>query len=408
MFSMSGIEKSYGFPLIGWQQEQRGLRGVLGEQGLVLVDETLKDSPAVHEMIVGMTGKIPPRVIHIPVTENIKDAAYAERIMNNIRASGVSAPQSLAVFSGGTLINLANFIAQKLDETTEQRLPYYVVPTTLLAVSDVALGSKGNLNAGGIKHKLRSYRDPSAIIIDYKLVDSLPPEEIRRGLAEAYKHALLQDSAYPSGCDPLWPSLGCIMLVLEQRRPDPRMAMLSAFNTIFAKNRILGLDPRETTWMAGLLSFGHLHAHAYEMASGFTLSHGDSVPFGMLVDVKLGGSPRLYKLMLSQLSRMPLMNHIDMFTPEEDALRSAYHSETKPFFRPRPDHPEDDAFYVLPLKHIGQYRTATPESPPNLLTVRFEEMQRAGQTVLQDIQAIKTNPLRRIVYRLAASPLCTL
>lgn len=408
MFSMNGIEKTFGFPLMGWQQNGQNLRGVLEGRSLVLVDKVLKDNPVVREMIDGMAGAIPPLVMHVPATEQIKDVSYAQALLASVRESMHPNPDSLAVFGGGTLINVANFIANNLDEDSGLRLPYHVIPTTLLAVSDVALGSKGNLNVEGTKHKLRGYRDPSAIVLNYKLLESLPPDEVRRGMAEAYKHALLQDTAYPSGCDSFCPSLGIIMLVLEQRRPDPHMAMLSAFNTIFAKNYVLGLDPRETTWMAGLLSYGHLHAHAYEMASGFTLNHGDSVPFGMLVDVKLGGKPRLYKLMLSQLSRMPLMDHLDLFAPPEDALKKAYHAETKPFFRPRPERPEDDAFYVLPLRHIGQYHTATPENSPNLLTVRFAEMQQAGQAVLRDLRAIKANPLRRIAYRMAASPLCTL
>lgn len=400
MFFLPGIERNSGFPLLGWHEAAGQLRGALTPAPLILADRALQTVPAALEIIATLTANENPDIRWIEGGEHLKDATQVAALASSLSRR----PEAMAVMGGGTLINFANALTQRLDQEQGHRIRYFVIPSTLLAVSDVALGSKGNLNQNGVKHKIRSYRDPDMIITDHRLIATLDPVEIKRGLVECYKHALLQDTAYPNGCDPCWPSLDTITMVLEQKRPAADFAMLSAFNTIFAKADILQKDPREEHWLAGLLSYGHLHAHAYEMASGFSLNHGDSVPFGMLVDLKLGGNPRLYHLALSHLSRTPLMDHLEKLEPAPERLKKAYHSETKKFFRPNPNQPEQDAFYVLPLRSIGEYRSATLSAPPPMLIRTFNEMQVAGKEVLSDLKAIKAHPTQRILHAIRAFP----
>jgi 3-dehydroquinate synthase len=59
--------------------------------------------------------------------------------------------------------------------------------------------------------------------------------------------------------------------------------------SIEIKAEIVNADPRENG-RRKVLNFGHTLGHAIEAASGYTLSHGESIAIGMSIEAKLGES----------------------------------------------------------------------------------------------------------------------
>jgi 3-dehydroquinate synthase len=68
------------------------------------------------------------------------------------------------------------------------------IPTTLVGQVDAGVGIKGAVNFQGKKSYLGSFCPPSAALIDPGFLQTLPPQQLRNGLAEIIKMAILRDA----------------------------------------------------------------------------------------------------------------------------------------------------------------------------------------------------------------------
>src|SRR5262249_3007772 len=152
---------------------------------------------------------------------------------------------------------------------------------TLLSIADVAIGSKTSINFGigdskdlpaplNEKHTIGAYHNPTAVLIDKRYLDTLPPEEYKFGLVECLKHGLLQDSN-------LFATAGEL---LQAGSPDQERAYSAAIRTAELKSDTLELDPWEVGY-GKLLLYGHLHAHAIERVTNMEVPHGTAVLLGI-------------------------------------------------------------------------------------------------------------------------------
>src|SRR5262249_39837272 len=135
-----------------------------------------------------------------------------------------------------------------------------------------------------LKNAIGVYENPTAVLIDQDFLKNLPNLEKKVGLSECLKHGLLQDTGL----------LEEVYRLLRSTDPPYDACMRAALQTMHLKRTVLSFDPWEEG-VAQVLLFGHLHAHSLERASGFTVTHGQAVFYGLLVDLKLGGaSQNLY------------------------------------------------------------------------------------------------------------------
>jgi len=367
---------------------------------LLIMDQEVQGSPCI--------ARLKDLLDEMPFVYTVASGEHAKSIdgfakltqeLRQIFEAKRSPPRTVVAVGGGTLINVANaamaqltgrinFLGEEICQPIEYD-HYLVLPSTVLAVADVALGSKGNINSHEKKHAFRSYFEPSAIMLDPKILESLSVVEIKRGLVECLKHAILQDDSYGIGA----PQLRDVLSML--RRPDPPsdLAFALASLTMYAKAAVLGRDTFEKSWKGGLLlSYGHLHAHAWESSSGFQVSHGDAVLFGMLVDLKLNGDPELYKLILSVVPFTPLKDAVFDHTPSRQGLASAYAQETKPFYLDA-----NGAYKILKVTQKGDYQAARldAQSAEPSKAVSIHAMLEAVDAVVADIRSEIESELNR-------------
>jgi 3-dehydroquinate synthase len=147
-----------------------------------------------------------------------------------------------------------------------------LVPTTLLAMVDAALGGKTGVDFEGYKNLLGSFYPAEEVTVSVGLLESLPEREYRNGLAEVIKHALLAD-------DELFG------LVKKRREEILRGEGELLEELIYRSQRVKAFhveqDPKERG-IRGHLNLGHTFAHALESESGFReVSHGEAVAWGM-------------------------------------------------------------------------------------------------------------------------------
>jgi shikimate kinase/3-dehydroquinate synthase len=140
------------------------------------------------------------------------------------------------------------------------------VPTTLVGQADAAIGGKTAVDLEAGKNLVGAFHWPARVVIDPELLETLPEQEHREGMAEVVKTGLLAG-------EPLW-SL-----------PVPEaVRRCAAF-----KAAVCLRDPYDRGERA-ILNLGHTFAHALEAAAGYEgVTHGRAVALGLLAALRLSG-----------------------------------------------------------------------------------------------------------------------
>jgi 3-dehydroquinate synthetase len=142
------------------------------------------------------------------------------------------------------------------------------VPSSLVAQVDAAIGGKTGIDLPAGKNLVGAFHWPARVVVDPALLETLPAEQRREGMAEVVKTGLLAG-------EPLW-----------ELRDDELVRRCAAF-----KAAVCLRDPREAGERA-ILNLGHTFAHALEAAAGYAdVTHGRAVALGLLAALRLSGRP---------------------------------------------------------------------------------------------------------------------
>jgi 5-deoxy-5-amino-3-dehydroquinate synthase len=132
-----------------------------------------------------------------------------------------------------------------------------------LAQVDAAIGGKTGVNLPEGKNLVGAFWQPSAVLCDTEVLQTLPPREYRSGLGEIAKYHFV-------GAEDL---ADCEM--------DEKVAKCVAL-----KAAVVAGDEREGGRRA-LLNYGHTLAHALEIAGEFDVRHGEAVAIGLVFAARL-------------------------------------------------------------------------------------------------------------------------
>lgn len=153
------------------------------------------------------------------------------------------------------------------------------IPTTLLAMVDSGVGGKTAVDIPEGKNLVGAFHQPRRVIADPHFLRTLPVRELRNGLAEVVKTAMLGDA-------PLFLELEKLgAAVLTDPLPEKLYERI-IFRCCQVKGKIVAADENEHGRRA-VLNYGHTFGHALELMSGFELPHGEGVAIGMAVAAKL-------------------------------------------------------------------------------------------------------------------------
>jgi 3-dehydroquinate synthase len=203
----------------------------------------------------------------IPAGEAHKTITDLMPVYDRLLSARVDRGTLVFALGGGVIGDMAGFVAA----TLLRGVPFVQVPTSLLAMVDASVGGKTGVNHAVGKNLIGAFHQPSAVLIDPEVLGTLPPRELRGGLAECIKHDLIRDAE------------GFARL---EREIDRALALdidylagLIAHN-VAIKARVVEADPFERGERAHL-NFGHTFGHAIETVSRYSYSHGESVALGM-------------------------------------------------------------------------------------------------------------------------------
>ena len=170
--------------------------------------------------------------------------------------------------------DIAGFVAA----TYLRGVPWLQVPTTLLAMVDAAVGGKTGLDTPRGKNLVGAFHQPVAVLMDPAVLVTLPPAEMRNGLAEAVKHAAILDPVHFA-----W--LGAAVEPVLVREPRTIESLLR--RNVALKAEVVQRDEHETGRRA-ILNAGHTIGHAVEQASGYAVTHGEGVAIGLVLEAVIG------------------------------------------------------------------------------------------------------------------------
>lgn len=173
----------------------------------------------------------------------------------------------LFAFGGGAVGDLTGFVAA----TFMRGIPFIQIPTTILA-HDSAVGGKTAINHPLGKNMIGAFYQPEGVVFDIDFLESLPGREVRSGMAEVIKHALISDAKW------LQQLIECNSILSLSKEKLGR----NLEQGIRVKANIVEQDEEEHS-VRKYLNFGHTYGHAMEAACGFgKLAHGEAVMIGMV------------------------------------------------------------------------------------------------------------------------------
>ena len=210
----------------------------------------------------------------LPDGERHKTLDTVARVLDALVERRMNRDACVAALGGGVVGDIAGFAAA----CYQRGIDYVQVPTTLLAQVDSSVGGKTGVNHPGGKNLIGAFHQPRAVVSDIGTLATLPPRELRAGLAEVIKYGLVADAGF----------LGWIEANLDGLLAlEPGALVYAVRRSCELKAEIVAEDEREHGRRA-LLNLGHTFGHAIEAASGYgEWLHGEAVAAGMLMAADL-------------------------------------------------------------------------------------------------------------------------
>ncbi|MBO4581943.1 MAG: 3-dehydroquinate synthase [Bacteroidales bacterium] len=269
------------------QQAENSLNAVINECNanenklFLLCDEN-----TLHYCLPKISGIIPAlpdgNKIVIPSGEKHKDLATCNLIWQTLLQQQADTHSVLICLGGGVVCDTGGFSAA----TFKRGIRHILIPTTLMAQVDAAIGDKTGVNFQNTKNQIGVYAPAYAICIMSRFLKTLPQNEILSGFAEMLKHGLIADGAY-------WQKLAGIA------RYSDILNMQLIQKSVHIKTKICGTDGKDEN-ERHQLNFGHTIGHALESFS-FThlqspLTHGHAVALGCIAESYLSAQKGLISM----------------------------------------------------------------------------------------------------------------
>lgn len=239
----------------------------------VLTDETVA---GLHlETLRAGLGDVGMAALALPAGEATKGWPEFSRAVDWLLAEKVERRDIVIALGGGVIGDLAGFAAAVL----RRGVRFVQIPTTLLAQVDSSVGGKTGINSVHGKNLIGAFHQPSLVLADTEVLDTLPERDFLSGYGEVVKYGLLGDAEFFEWLEANGPALAA---------GDRRARQYAVRRSVEMKARIVERDETEEGDRA-LLNLGHTFCHALEKATGYSarLLHGEGVAIGCALAFEL-------------------------------------------------------------------------------------------------------------------------
>jgi len=250
--------------------EQRHLQA---SRYVIVTDSTVETlyGSNLQDQLEGMG--IKAELVSFPAGEASKNMETILYLAKELLRIGADRKTMLLALGGGVTGDITGFLAS----IYMRGIPFIQLPTTLLAQVDSSIGGKTGVDLPEGKNLLGTFYQPKLVLADINTLSTLLEQELKNGLAEVIKYAVIRSSR--------------LFRILEQQWDEVLALKSDVITTIVAmscaiKADIVEQDEKEAG-LRRVLNFGHTAGHAIEAAADYTISHGEAVSMGMVVAARI-------------------------------------------------------------------------------------------------------------------------
>ena len=240
------------------------IRGVCrGQSAAIVADETVwtLHGETVAEALRDSGFRV---ICHtFPAGEQEKTLETYAEVIRFLATEKMSRSDCIVALGGGVTGDLAGFAAA----TYMRGIDFVQIPTTLLAAVDSSVGGKTAVDLAEGKNLVGCFYQPRMVICDPDVLETLPKEQFRAGMAEVIKYGMIADGAF-------------LKRLVEKSAEEELEDVIAA--CVEMKRDVVARDEFEQGERR-ILNFGHTVGHAVERCCHFEVSHGEAVAIGMAV-----------------------------------------------------------------------------------------------------------------------------
>ncbi len=255
--------------------DQRGLiAGHVRNRAMVVTNETI--APLYLDQTMASLGNTPCSSVILPDGESYKNLDELNQVFTALLSENFDRGCTLIALGGGVVGDMTGYAAASYQRGVD----FIQIPTTLLAQVDSSVGGKTGVNHALGKNMIGAFHQPTAVIADMGVLDTLADRELKAGLAEVVKYGFIIDAEFFT-----WLENNVEALLAR----DPAATAYAVKRSCQIKANVVEQDEREHGVRA-LLNLGHTFGHAIEAAMGYgNWLHGEAVSAGiaMALDTSL-------------------------------------------------------------------------------------------------------------------------
>jgi len=222
--------------------------------------------------------------VYLKSGEENKNWRSVETILSEANKAGLGRDGVFIAVGGGVIGDMTGFAASIYMRGCR----FAMVSTTLLGMVDASVGGKTGFDLFNIKNLIGSFYPAQSVYMPLDALLTLPKAEIKSGMAELIKTAVLYGDDF---LDEL-PALADITSNLKKHLEDGSLQKCVE-KAVFYKGGVVSEDLRETGKRM-LLNLGHTFGHALESAAGLgNITHGEAVAWGIARSCELGAALKI-------------------------------------------------------------------------------------------------------------------
>jgi len=258
--------------------------------------------------------------------ESCKNVNEYLRVIDQLQAHALNRRDTLVVIGGGACCDMGGFVAA----TFMRGLPYVLIPTTLMAMVDAALGGKVAINLHSGKNLLGAFHMPTAVLIDTAFLKTLPLREMRQAFGEIVKIATISE-------DPtFFNNLESFSIKAAEMLAYEESLNYMIEYSIRKKLHLVEKDWKEQN-LNRLLNAGHAIAHTLEKVFDFDqkrLAHGEAVAIGLSACARFSREKGViptedYMRIIELITKLGLPNSIRLSKSEYKKTVNAFTIQTR-------------------------------------------------------------------------------
>lgn len=254
--------------------ESSAFDGALGDRSLVVTSEAVA---ALHlDAVRSALGRHPFEVVVLPDGDAAKTLETVGRLCGAAATAGLDRRGTFIALGGGAIGDVTGLAAALY----QRGIPYLQVPTTLLAQVDSSVGGKTAVNHDMAKNLIGAFHQPNRVIADVGALRTLPARELRSGIGEVIKYAVLGGEDWIVDLE-----RDMVRLIAM----DEAVLAETVEHCCTAKAAVVAADEHDAGARANL-NLGHSFGHALEWAYEGALLHGEAVALGCVMAARLSQS----------------------------------------------------------------------------------------------------------------------